>query len=75
MQTPSLRAATTVAVLALVALVATGCGGSSTTKTTGSTAQNAVDQAFVQQMIPHHEMAVQMANTAATRGQHPRSPP
>ncbi len=72
MRTPSRQATTMVAVLALVALLAAGCGSSSTTKTTGSAAANAVDQAFVEQMIPHHEMAVQMAQTADTRGQHPQ---
>ncbi|MEH3054621.1 MAG: DUF305 domain-containing protein [Patulibacter minatonensis] len=35
-------------------------------KSTGGTADDAVDQAFVRQMIPHHEMAVGMAE--AVRG-------
>ncbi len=41
-----------------------------TTATSGHA--NAIDRAFVQQMIPHHQMAVQMARTAKTQGQHPQ---
>lgn len=37
--------------------------------TTGSTTANAVDQAFVRQMIPHHEMAVEMAKMARNQGE------
>jgi uncharacterized protein (DUF305 family) len=48
--------------------------GSSATSTPSATeAQaNAVDRAFVQQMIPHHQMAVQMAQTAKEQGRHPQ---
>lgn len=31
---------------------------------------NAVDRAFVREMVPHHEMAVQMAEMARTQGDH-----
>jgi uncharacterized protein (DUF305 family) len=51
---------------ALVTALAVGCG--STSKV--SSPANAADSAFVQQMIPHHEMAVQMAQSAQIRGQH-----
>ncbi|MDQ6804900.1 MAG: DUF305 domain-containing protein [Actinomycetota bacterium] len=44
--------------------------GQGTTAASGHA--NAVDRAFVQQMIPHHQMAVQMAQTAKTQGQHPQ---
>ncbi len=50
-----------------IAALAAGCGSSSSTN---SAAANATDRAFVQQMIPHHEMAVQMAQSAQHHGQH-----
>lgn len=63
------------AILAVVVLA--GCGGStSSTQSASKTGQqstgaNAVDRAFVQQMIPHHKMAVQMAQMAKSQAQHP----
>ncbi|WP_051471142.1 DUF305 domain-containing protein [Patulibacter minatonensis] len=66
---------------AITALAATGCGSSSDNDTTTSTSANAatttasaaeVDKAFVSQMIPHHQMAVEMAGYAPARGQHPQ---
>ena len=53
------------ALIAAAAIVA-GCGGT----TTGASTANAADRAFVQQMIPHHMMAVQMAQTAEQQGTH-----
>ncbi|MGE4427161.1 MAG: DUF305 domain-containing protein [Solirubrobacteraceae bacterium] len=46
-------------------------GGSSTPKSTTATAASAadVDKAFVSQMIPHHEMAVEMAGYAPANGE------
>lgn len=52
-----------------VAALAAGCGSSSSSSTS-SAAANATDRAFVQQMIPHHDMAVQMAQSAQKQGQH-----
>ena len=52
--------------LALVGAILAGCGSSSSKTTTS----NATDHAFVQQMIPHHMMAVQMAQTAQRHGDH-----
>lgn len=49
------------------AAVVAGCGG---TTISGSSAATAADRAFVQQMIPHHLMAVQMAQTAGQHGGH-----
>lgn len=53
-----------------------GMAMSSTSAASGMSAPNAqanaVDRAFVQQMIPHHQMAVQMAQTAQKQGQHPQ---
>jgi uncharacterized protein (DUF305 family) len=51
--------------LVLTAGIATACGSSKKT-----VSANATDKAFVQQMIPHHQMAVQMANSAKQKGQH-----
>lgn len=68
------RTVALVAAILTVAAVA-ACGGS-TSSTQGastgqqSTAANTVDRAFVQQMIPHHKMAVQMAQVAQTQAQH-----
>lgn len=51
--------------LILTAVIAAGCGSSRRTASA-----NATDRAFVQQMIPHHQMAVRMANTAKQMGRH-----
>jgi len=59
-----------VASAALVAALAAGCG--STTSSGAPSQANATDSAFVQQMIPHHEMAVQMARSAQQQAQHPQ---
>jgi uncharacterized protein (DUF305 family) len=73
------RTAALIGATALTALAATGCGSSNdtatkSTATTASTAASpaAVDKAFVSQMIPHHQMAVEMAGYAPARGQHPQ---
>jgi len=55
------------ALVATTALIA-GCGASTSSPSTA----NAADRAFVQQMIPHHMMAVQMAQTAGQHGGHPQ---
>lgn len=55
--------------LTAIAVVAAACGASKD-KTNASAQANAVDRAFVAQMIPHHGMAVQMAKTAQQRGGH-----
>ncbi len=55
--------------LAVGGLIAAGCGeDSSTGKVASSTAGNAVDRAFVADMVPHHQSAVQMASIANSRG-------
>ncbi|MDX8150203.1 DUF305 domain-containing protein [Patulibacter brassicae] len=65
---------------AATALAATGCGSTShngshdsTTPTANATTSAAsVDKAFVSQMIPHHQMAVEMAGYAPARGERPQ---
>jgi uncharacterized protein (DUF305 family) len=66
--------------LLAAALGATGCGAGgdheghdgsrSTTAVAGAASPAAVDRAFVAQMVPHHEMAIDMARFAPTRAQH-----
>ena len=58
-------------VLALVAgvLLIAGCGDDNNNADSSSAASaNPVDRAFVREMIPHHESAVQMAQIAQRRG-------
>lgn len=59
---------TALALAALLALSIAACGSSDDST---SASANAVDEAFVNEMIPHHELAVQMAKIAQDRGQHP----
>lgn len=70
----------TVALLSVTAatgLAVAGCGSSDTdqstaassTTTTTTTAAGAVDRAFVAQMVPHHQMAIEMATLAPQRGE------
>ena len=51
------------AVLALA-----GCGSGSDTE---NIAGNGADLAFIDAMVPHHEMAIDMAKAAKERGEHP----
>ena len=64
-RTPFRAAALAVAAVSL-ALLAAACGGSGDAKP--STEHNAADVTFAQQMIPHHEQAVEMAALAETQG-------
>jgi uncharacterized protein (DUF305 family) len=70
-----------IALAITAALVATGCGSDShdgheatkaptTTSAAAAVSPAAVDKAFVAQMIPHHEMAIEMAGLAPAQGQH-----
>ena len=52
--------------LAVGALVFAACGGGDDE---GSTGGNGTDRAFVAEMVPHHESAVEMAEIARERGQ------
>jgi uncharacterized protein (DUF305 family) len=52
------------------ALVAGGCGDDATPSSSPSgAAGNGVDRAFVADMIPHHESAIEMAKIAKQRGE------
>ncbi|MBS1894588.1 MAG: DUF305 domain-containing protein [Actinobacteria bacterium] len=70
------KSMTLLALIALLGLtvVLSACGGSSSSSGTSSSGSSGrtVDQAFVAEMIPHHEMAVEMAEMAQTEGQHPQ---
>jgi len=54
-------------VAALAGLVVAGCGSS-----TSSSSGNTTDRAFLNDMTPHHQSAIQMAHIAQQRGEHPQ---
>lgn len=60
-----------IALLATAGLTLTACGEDADDATTGSTSSNSAfndaDVTFAQQMIPHHEQAVEMAELAQDR--------
>lgn len=62
------------ALLAVVvaAVPVVGCGDSGSSGADSSAKANDVDRAFVAEMIPHHEMAVEMSKTAGRSGRHPQ---
>lgn len=60
-----MRLVVVLAAVALIAAVAAGCGSSNS----GSAAGNGTDLAFVNDMVPHHSSAVDMAKVAQQRGQ------
>ncbi len=55
-----------VVVAVLAGLVVAGCGSSSSSST-----GNTTDRAFLNDMTPHHQSAIQMARIAQQRGEHP----
>ena len=56
------------AVLAAAAFALAACGGDDENDTDSSAGGNGVDRAFVADMIPHHESAIEMAKIAQKRG-------
>lgn len=56
--------------LMVIGAVASGCGDDDDE---GSAAGNGTDRAFAQAMIPHHESAVDMAEVARRRAEHPET--
>ena len=61
------------AALALIALaaVAVGCGGDDNSSTKSSSSGNATDAAFITDMTTHHQGAIEMAEVAQKRAEHP----
>jgi uncharacterized protein (DUF305 family) len=59
------------AALGLIAIAAVGVGCGSDDDSAGGGAGNATDAAFVNDMVPHHESAVEMAKLAKARAEHP----
>ena len=58
------------AALTAAALIVAGCGADDDAGTTASKAPgNSIDRAFVADMVPHHQSAVEMATIAQDRGQ------
>ena len=56
--------------VASLAVLLSACGGDEGSGSGGAQATG-IDRAFVEEMIPHHESAVEMAEAAQERGQHP----
>lgn len=57
------------ALVSVAALLVAGCGSDdSSTNGAATVPGNPIDRAFIADMIPHHESAVQMANIAQRRG-------
>lgn len=60
------------ALVGIAALLVAGCGGDDSTSESAATAPgNPIDRAFIADMIPHHESAVEMAQIARRRGASP----
>ena len=55
--------------LAATAVAISACGGDE--ESGASASANGVDRAFVAEMVPHHESAVEMAKMAQEKAQHP----
>ena len=57
------------ALAATAAFAVAGCGDDDTSSSKSGSGGNGVDRAFVADMIPHHESAIQMAKIAQQRGE------
>lgn len=59
-------------ILLALAVALTGCGGgnSNSTNTSGNASATPADRAFIAEMIPHHQMAIDMAKMAKDNGEH-----
>lgn len=67
---PLLAALAALLAAGILTVVASGCGDNTTTSS--SVSGNAADAAFVNDMVPHHQGAIDMAEIAQTKGQHPQ---
>lgn len=56
--------------LLAMTLVVAGCGSDDNDDSTVAAKANGIDLAFVDEMIPHHQSAIEMARIATTRGEH-----
>ena len=68
------RAVVPVALALLAALATSACGGDEQPAQTSQAADaigNGVDRAFIAEMVPHHESAVEMAKVASERAERP----
>ncbi len=61
--------------VASLALVAAGCGGDDNSGTKSSASGNATDAAFIGDMTTHHQGAIEMAEVAKKRAEHPEIRP
>ncbi len=61
--------ATQLAIGLLLAGTLAACGSDDTSSGAATSAGNGIDRAFVDDMVPHHESAVEMAEVAERRGQ------
>jgi uncharacterized protein (DUF305 family) len=64
------RTAVVVAAAASLSLAVMVAAASATVSAQKASRVNAVDRAFVREMVPHHQMAVAMAKMATTQGEH-----
>lgn len=70
---PLLAALAAVLAAAILAVAATGCGSDhSSTGTSSAASGNAADMAFVADMVPHHQGAIDMAEIAQKKAEHPQ---
>ena len=66
----NIKTALLLVIAATMALGVAACGGDGSTAS-GEVAGNGTDRAFGAEMIPHHRSAVEMAEIAKKRGDHP----
>jgi uncharacterized protein (DUF305 family) len=73
MKTKHLRLLGAAALAILLTLFVAACGGDDDSDDGGSDTASAerTDGAFIAEMVPHHEAAIEMAETAQTKAEHP----
>ncbi len=63
---------TAVLAAGLLAVIVAGCGSDQNTSSSSSGAGNKTDAAFVADMVPHHQGAIDMAEVAEKKAEHPQ---